>query len=55
MRGGPPFPSFLEPGASLPFAAMRILHVGKYYAPHKGGMETALRLMARGCSRRGMR
>jgi len=29
-------------------SAMRILHVGKYYAPHKGGMETALRLMAEG-------
>jgi rhamnosyl/mannosyltransferase len=27
---------------------MRILHVGKFYAPHKGGMETALRLMAEG-------
>lgn len=27
---------------------MRILHVGKYYAPHKGGMETALRHMAEG-------
>ena len=29
-------------------AQMRILHLGKYYAPHKGGMETALRHMAEG-------
>ncbi len=27
---------------------MRILHLGKYYAPAKGGMETALRHMAEG-------
>ena len=27
---------------------MRILHLGKYYPPHKGGMETVLRLIAEG-------
>ncbi len=27
---------------------MRVLHLGKYYPPHKGGMETVLRLMAEG-------
>jgi len=27
---------------------MRILHLGKYYPPHKGGMETVLRLLAEG-------
>jgi glycosyltransferase involved in cell wall biosynthesis len=27
---------------------MRILHLGKYYAPQRGGMETALRLIAEG-------
>ena len=27
---------------------MRILHLGKYYHPHRGGMETALREMAEG-------
>jgi glycosyltransferase involved in cell wall biosynthesis len=27
---------------------MRILHLGKFYPPHKGGMETVLRLVAEG-------
>ena len=30
------------------FAPMRILHLGKYYAPAKGGMETALRHLTEG-------
>jgi glycosyltransferase involved in cell wall biosynthesis len=29
-------------------AAMHILHLGKYYAPHRGGMETILQAMAEG-------
>jgi glycosyltransferase involved in cell wall biosynthesis len=32
---------------------MRILHVGKYYHPRRGGMETALRTMAEGLAARG--
>ena len=34
---------------------MRILHVGKYYPPVKGGMETVLREMAEGLLARGHR
>ena len=33
---------------------MRILHLGKYYPPHRGGMETALREMAEGLSAHGV-
>lgn len=32
---------------------MRILHVGKYYPPHRGGMETALRNIAEALLERG--
>ena len=34
---------------------MRILHVGKYYPPHRGGMETALRHLAEGLAGAGQR
>ncbi|MBE0566865.1 MAG: glycosyltransferase [Krumholzibacteria bacterium] len=33
---------------------MRILHLGKYYHPHRGGMETALRELAEGLAARGV-
>ncbi len=33
---------------------MRILHLGKYYHPHRGGMETALRELAEGLSAQGV-
>jgi rhamnosyl/mannosyltransferase len=32
---------------------MRILHVGKYFPPHKGGMETVLHELAVGCLHQG--
>lgn len=34
---------------------MRILHLGKYYHPHRGGMETVLRHLAEGTAARGHR
>lgn len=34
---------------------MRVLHLGKYYPPHRGGMETVLRHLAEGTAERGHR